>query len=203
MLDAVRFAPVFMIGRFRWFEDLPLDERVRVLVRMERSRAMTFAIILVAWKTLMEHRHGHRAAAVRRLGHPRPPSPLRPSRAVRGRGMPVRRLWATLRQNHGPASRPRDLLPSHDAGLVERQGSHRHPRRLTPPRQQAVPLLSGSHAPGNRAGGRPPRSQRLLGRSARVEARAGRPSKNRPCLNARAPERSRAGQAAARSRGPA
>jgi hypothetical protein len=72
MLDAVRFAPIFMIGRFRWFEDLPLDERVRVLVRMEHSSVMTFTIIFVAWKTLMAMIFFEDDEALRDMGYPGP-----------------------------------------------------------------------------------------------------------------------------------
>jgi|HubBroStandDraft_2_1064218.scaffolds.fasta_scaffold63167_2 hypothetical protein len=72
MLDALRFAPFFMLGKLRLFEDLPLDERVRVLVRMERSRLLAWTIIFVAWKTLMAMIFFEDEEMLRDMGYPGP-----------------------------------------------------------------------------------------------------------------------------------
>jgi hypothetical protein len=72
MLDALRFAPLFMIGKPALFEDLPLDQRVRVLVRMERSRVAAWTIIFVAWKTLMALIYFEDEATLRDMGYPGP-----------------------------------------------------------------------------------------------------------------------------------
>ncbi len=70
MLDALRFAPIFMLGKPKLFEDLPLGERVRVLVRMERSRVMAWTIIFVAWKTLMAMIFFEDEELLRDMGYP-------------------------------------------------------------------------------------------------------------------------------------
>jgi len=72
MLDALRFAPIFLIGRATLFEDLPLDERVRVLVRMERSSVMIWTMIFVAWKTLMAIIFFEDDGLLRDMGYPGP-----------------------------------------------------------------------------------------------------------------------------------
>jgi hypothetical protein len=72
MLDALRFAPLFMIGKPRMFEDLPLEQRVQVLVRMEHSRVAAWTIIFVAWKTLMAMIYFEDEAMLRDMGYPGP-----------------------------------------------------------------------------------------------------------------------------------
>jgi hypothetical protein len=72
MLDALRFVPLFTIGRARLFEDLPLGDRARVLAGMERSSFIVFSTIFVAWKTLMAILFFEDDALLRDLGYPGP-----------------------------------------------------------------------------------------------------------------------------------
>ncbi len=53
MLDVVRWLPPLVLGRWALFEDLTLDQRVRMLDALDRSRVTPLALILVAYKTLM------------------------------------------------------------------------------------------------------------------------------------------------------
>jgi hypothetical protein len=72
MLDAVRFAPLFMIGSLRPFGELALGERTKVLVRMERSRFAPWTIIFIAWKTLMTMIYFERLEVLSDIGYPGP-----------------------------------------------------------------------------------------------------------------------------------
>jgi hypothetical protein len=72
MLDALRFAPLFMIGKPSLFENLPLPQRVEVLARMERSRVAAWTIIFIAWKTLMAMIYFEDEAMLRDMGYPGP-----------------------------------------------------------------------------------------------------------------------------------
>lgn len=66
MLDVIRWSPLFVIGRLSTFEGLSLDDRARLLTRLERSRFVPLALVFVAWKTLLtmlffEDEEGHKA----------------------------------------------------------------------------------------------------------------------------------------------
>ena len=52
-LDFVRWLPVLLFVAARPFEDLDVDERVRLLERMERSRFTPLVLAFVAYKTLL------------------------------------------------------------------------------------------------------------------------------------------------------
>jgi hypothetical protein len=72
MLDALRFAPLFMMGRLHVFEDLSIEDRARVLARMEHSRFAPWTIVFVAWKTLMTLVYFEDDAILRDIGYPGP-----------------------------------------------------------------------------------------------------------------------------------
>lgn len=52
MLDILRWAPL-LSGRLAAFEDLPVDDRVHVLERLERSTIVQLPLLVVGYKTLM------------------------------------------------------------------------------------------------------------------------------------------------------
>ena len=72
MLDALHFAPLFMLGKLRLFEDLSLEDRVRVLVRMEHSWFAPWTIVFVAWRTLMTLVYFEDEAILSDIGYPGP-----------------------------------------------------------------------------------------------------------------------------------
>jgi hypothetical protein len=72
MLDAIRFAPLFMMGKLRSFEHLSLRDRATVLARMEHSRFAPWTIIYVAWKTLMTLLFFESEEVLSDLGYPGP-----------------------------------------------------------------------------------------------------------------------------------
>jgi hypothetical protein len=72
MLDALRFAPLFMLGKLTLFEDLELPDRVKVLLRMERSSFAPWTIVFIAWKTLMTLLFFEDPAVLRDIGYPGP-----------------------------------------------------------------------------------------------------------------------------------
>lgn len=53
VLDLIRVLPLLIIGKFALFDELPFADRVRMLERLERSRFVLFALVLVSWKTVM------------------------------------------------------------------------------------------------------------------------------------------------------
>jgi hypothetical protein len=72
MLDVITWAPLFIIGKPAVFEDLSLDDRVRFLVRLERSRLVQLTLIFVAWKTLLMLVYFEEPEELRALGYPGP-----------------------------------------------------------------------------------------------------------------------------------
>ncbi len=53
VLDAIRLVPILVVGKFALFDDLPVETRVRMLQKMESSRFVLFALMLVAYKTIL------------------------------------------------------------------------------------------------------------------------------------------------------
>lgn len=53
VLDLIRWAPLFVVGRFSLFENLPFETRVTMLDRMERSKLAPLTLMLIAYKTMM------------------------------------------------------------------------------------------------------------------------------------------------------
>jgi hypothetical protein len=70
MLEVVRWSPVFVVGKFSLFEDLSLEDRTRMLERMERSRFSPLALIFVAYKTVLTMAFFEEAAELAQLGYP-------------------------------------------------------------------------------------------------------------------------------------
>ena len=52
-LFVVRIAPVLLFFRLRTIEALPIDERVRVLARLERSPLAYLSLAFIGWRTVM------------------------------------------------------------------------------------------------------------------------------------------------------
>ena len=52
-LFVVRIAPLLFLFRMRMIESLPLDERVAVLSRLERSRIANLSLAFIGWRTVM------------------------------------------------------------------------------------------------------------------------------------------------------
>ena len=53
MLDVMRLMPPFVIGKFALFEDLDLDQRTRMLEKMESSHFAPLLLVFIAFKTIM------------------------------------------------------------------------------------------------------------------------------------------------------
>ena len=70
MLEVVRWAPLFVVGRFSTFEDLSLEDRTRMLEKMERSRFSPLALIFVAYKTVLTMAFFEDPATLAELGYP-------------------------------------------------------------------------------------------------------------------------------------
>jgi hypothetical protein len=69
MLDVLRWAPLFLIGRWRTFDELPRAERTRVLHAMERSKLAQLTLIVVAYKTVMTVLFFESEAELRAVGY--------------------------------------------------------------------------------------------------------------------------------------
>jgi hypothetical protein len=72
MLDVLRFLPLLLVHKWQLFEDLSLLDRTRVLHKMEHSTFAPFAIIFVAYKTLMTLVFFEQEEVLRDLGYPGP-----------------------------------------------------------------------------------------------------------------------------------
>ena len=53
MLDVIRILPPFVIGGFAMFENVPLESRVEMLRRLERSKLAPLTLVLIAYKTIL------------------------------------------------------------------------------------------------------------------------------------------------------
>jgi hypothetical protein len=53
LLALIRFAPLLLLVRASTLERLGVEERVRVLDRLERSRALALSLAFVGWRTVM------------------------------------------------------------------------------------------------------------------------------------------------------
>ncbi len=72
MLDVVRWAPLFVLGRFSTFEGLPRAEKTRMLEAMDRSKIAELTLIVVAYKTIMSILFFESAIELSALGYPGP-----------------------------------------------------------------------------------------------------------------------------------
>jgi hypothetical protein len=71
-LALVRISPIFLARSFSAFPDLPLEERARVVERMERSRFIGFVLVFAAWKTVLSFLYFEPQAELARVGYPGP-----------------------------------------------------------------------------------------------------------------------------------
>jgi hypothetical protein len=69
-VDLVRWLPVLLFVAARPFEDLPVDERVRLLERMDRSRVTLLLMPLIAFKSLMSMYFFEDESELRAMGYP-------------------------------------------------------------------------------------------------------------------------------------
>lgn len=69
-LDLVRWLPVLLLTSLGPFEDLAVERRVRLLDRMERSRATLLLVPLVAFKTLLSMHFFEDERELRAMGYP-------------------------------------------------------------------------------------------------------------------------------------
>jgi hypothetical protein len=70
MLEIVRWSPLFLVRKFSLFEELSLDDRTRMLEKMERSRFSPFALIFVAYKTVLTMAFFENEKELAQLGYP-------------------------------------------------------------------------------------------------------------------------------------
>jgi hypothetical protein len=70
MLDLIRWLPVLLLVSLRPFEDLPREGRVRLLERMERSRAAVLLVPLVAYKSFLAFIFFEDPDELRAMGYP-------------------------------------------------------------------------------------------------------------------------------------
>ena len=69
-LDLFRWLPVLLFTSTLPFEALPVARRVRLLERMDRSRAVPLLMPLVAYKTLLSLLFFEQEAELRAMGYP-------------------------------------------------------------------------------------------------------------------------------------
>jgi hypothetical protein len=72
MLDAIRLLPPFVIGRFAVFEELTLEQRIRMLEKMDRSRRPLVVLLFVAYKTVLTMLFFEHPDELRAVGYPGP-----------------------------------------------------------------------------------------------------------------------------------
>ncbi len=70
MLDVVRWAPLFILGRFSTFEGLARADKTRMLEAMDRSKVAELTLIVVAYKTIMSILFFETPSELRELGYP-------------------------------------------------------------------------------------------------------------------------------------
>ena len=72
LLELLNLVPIFLIGKFSLYENLSLEDRLRVLQRLERSQFPPFLLSFVAYKTLMSIVYFEDEEELTRLGYPGP-----------------------------------------------------------------------------------------------------------------------------------
>ncbi len=72
MLDVISLSPPFLLGKLSTFGDLPLEDRAKLLHRLERSRIVPLALVFVAWKTLLTMLFFENDVGLEALGYPGP-----------------------------------------------------------------------------------------------------------------------------------
>lgn len=72
MLDIMRLMPLFVVGKFAFFEDLDLDTRTRMLEKMEGSHFAPLLLVFIAFKTIMTMAYFEDEKELRSMGYPGP-----------------------------------------------------------------------------------------------------------------------------------
>jgi hypothetical protein len=67
-----RISPLLLARSFTTFPDLPLEERAKIVERMEKSRFVLFALVFAAWKTVLSFVYFEPQAELQRVGYPGP-----------------------------------------------------------------------------------------------------------------------------------
>ena len=68
-LFIVRIAPLLLFFRMRTIDGLPIDERVDLLARLERSRITNLSLAFIGWRTVMTMIFYEDPAELRSLGY--------------------------------------------------------------------------------------------------------------------------------------
>lgn len=72
LLDVLDVIPLFVVGRFSSFVDMSIEDRLAMLLKLERSKFPPFLLIFVAYKTLMSILFFEDEEELRALGYPGP-----------------------------------------------------------------------------------------------------------------------------------
>ena len=71
MLAVLRWSPL-LFGRFRLFDDMTIEERVKHLERLDQSKVKQLPLIVVAYKTVMTMLFYEDESELKGLGYPGP-----------------------------------------------------------------------------------------------------------------------------------
>ena len=72
LLEILTYVPLFMIGRPALFENLSIDDRLRVFKKCENSKFPLFLLIFIAYKTIMAMVWFEDENELRSIGYPGP-----------------------------------------------------------------------------------------------------------------------------------
>jgi hypothetical protein len=72
MLDVILLCPLLLIGKLATFDTLSLEDRVRVLDRIEHAKVIPLALVFVAWKTLLTMAFFEGEEEQKAMGYPGP-----------------------------------------------------------------------------------------------------------------------------------
>lgn len=72
LLELLNLIPIFVIGKLSFFENLSLEDRSKMLMRLERSQFPPFLLSFVAYKTLMSIVYFEEEEELAKLGYPGP-----------------------------------------------------------------------------------------------------------------------------------
>jgi hypothetical protein len=70
MLELLRWLPLIVIGKAKAFDELPVEDRTRMLAKMDRSRFALFPLMVVAWKTMLTVAYYEDEGRLRAIGYP-------------------------------------------------------------------------------------------------------------------------------------
>lgn len=72
LLELLNCIPIFVIGKLSLYENLSLEDRLKVLQRLERSQFPPFLLSFVAYKTLLSLVYFEDEQELTKLGYPGP-----------------------------------------------------------------------------------------------------------------------------------